>query len=206
MIVGANNTPNDIEIAPASEADIGYIDDLQRKNSEELAFYPKIVFEREVLARRIILARVNNDPCGYIYHGAFGPQLKIHQACIQYDLRGQLYGAALIRFLVSLAEAANVCSITLRCGSNISANGFWRAMGFHCEGVTKGGVRRMRDINAWRLDIQPPLFQTIVLPSDKAADASLWRRNKGEKRSQFMRGKQMAEYRRLLEEKDELND
>jgi len=196
----------DIVVSPATLADLLYIDHLQRKNAEELAFYPKQVFEREVQNFRILIAKVNNDHAGYIYHGALGPQVKIHQACIQYDLRGQLYGAALVRQLIDLVRAANGSSITLRCGSDIAANGFWKAMGFYCQGVTLGGVRRMRDINNWRIDLQPQLFVTETEPSSKKKDASIWRRNKGEKQNSFMRGKQLQDYRKKLLLKDALND
>ena len=81
----------DIQVEPAVERDLVYIDHLQRKNAEDLAFYPKQVFEREILNHRILLARVNGEPAGYIYHGSLGHQVNIHQACIEYDLQGQLY-------------------------------------------------------------------------------------------------------------------
>lgn len=187
---------------PAALGDIPYIDHLQRKNAESLSFYPKVVFEREIPLSRVLLAKYNNTPAGYLYHGAFGQVLKIHQACIQYDLRGQLYGAALVRHLRGLAAALGSQSITLRCGSDIAANGFWKAMGFVCEGVTPGGVRRMRDINNWRLLLAPQLFDLSVTPSDKKQDASLWRRNKDGTKSQFSRGKAMKQYRETLIRKD----
>lgn len=91
-------------------------------------------------------------------------------------------------------------SITLRCGSDIDANGFWKAMGFFCEGITPGGVRRMRDINCWRLDISDQLFTIPVEPSDKKQDASLWRKHKDGKKSQFMRGADIKQYRESIEE------
>jgi hypothetical protein len=197
-----NSDPTDISVFPATLNDLSYIDSLQRKNAEELAFYPKQVFEREVQNFRILLAQVNGEPAGYIYHGALGHHVRIHQACIQYDLRGQLYGAALVKFLLRLVGSANGQCVTLRCGSDIAANGFWRTMGFYCQGVTKGGVRRMRDINNWRFDLQPQLLVTSCEPSSRKKDASLWRRNKGEKQTQFMRGKQMLSYREILEKKD----
>lgn len=194
----------DIDVQPAQLSDLTFIDDLQRKNAEELSFYPTCVFEREIDNQRIILARVNGEPAGYIYHGALGPISKIHQACIHYDLRGQLYGAALVRFFRSLAEAAGVMSITLRCGSDIDANGFWQAMGFVCQSVTPGGIRRMRDINEWRLDITQQLFVTSVTPSVKAQDASIWRKHKDGSLSQFMRGKQLSDYREQILKKEGL--
>lgn len=184
-----------IVIRAATQSDLVYIDSLQKKNAEELAFFPKIVFEREIDNFRILLALVNNEPAGYLYHGALGLNCKIHQACIQYDLRGQLYGAELVRNFIRLCDAAGSSSITLRCGSDISANHFWKAMGFYCQAITQGGVRRMRDINNWRYDIQAPLFITEVGPSEKAKDASVWAKYKNKDGNSMLRGKALAQYR-----------
>ena len=52
-----------ISVKPASVSDLTYIDSLQKKNAEELAFYPKAVFEREVENHRILLARYK--PLGF---------------------------------------------------------------------------------------------------------------------------------------------
>lgn len=189
-----------IEVSPALISDLSFIDHLQRRNAEELAFYPKAAFEREINCQRIILARVNGEPAGYVYHGAMNAVCKIHQACIEYDLRGQLYGAALVRFLLDLARAADCHSVTLRCGSDIAANGFWKAMGFYCEAITPGGARRMRDINCWRYELSPPLFQMpSVSASNKAQDASLWRARDVSLGSQFLRGKALKNYRAIIE-------
>jgi hypothetical protein len=191
-------------VAPATLADLPYIDHLQRKNAEELSFYPMAAFEREVPLLRVLLARVNGEPAGYLYHGALtSPTCKIHQACIQYDLRGYLYGAELVRTLTGLCNVAGSHAITLRCGSDIAANGFWSAMGFECESVTPGGVRRMRDINAWRLPLGESLFSITVPPSERQQDASLWRATKDGTQSQFMRGAQMRAYRAELERRFE---
>ena len=192
-----------IDVTVADAAHLPFIDHLQRKNAEELSFYPMAVFEREIGTGRILLAKVNNEPAGYIYHGAYQPVTKIHQACIEYDLRGQLYGAALIRFLEGICAQFDVMSVTLRCGSDIAANGFWQAMGFYCQSVKPGGVRRMRDINQWRKDLAAPLFYTAVEASSKAQDASVWRAGKSGDKSQFMRGAAMDQYRKLVIERAE---
>jgi len=188
----------DFVARPATESDLIYIDYLQRKNAEELAFYPKIVFEREISNQRIVLAEFNGEPCGYLYHGAFSNVCCVHQACIQYDLRGQLYGATLVQHLVALCKAAHTSAITLRCGSDIAANNFWRAMGFDCEAVTQGGVRRMRDINHWRLNLQPQLFIFSQEPSTKQKDASVWRKRGDLSISSFKRGASLKEYRKAV--------
>ena len=49
-----------IDVQPAAVSDLTYIDSLQKKNAEELAFYPSQVFEREIENQRILLARVQN--------------------------------------------------------------------------------------------------------------------------------------------------
>ena len=72
-----------IEIKYAELSDLVYIDHLQKKNAEDLSFYPKVVFEREIENQRILLALVNNQHAGYLYHGSIKLDcpLKIHQAC-----------------------------------------------------------------------------------------------------------------------------
>lgn len=182
----------------ATESDIAFIDHLQKRNAEELAFYPKTVFERELNSQRIILALVNNQPAGYLYHGAMqGDKVcKIHQACIEYDLRGQWYGAGLVRSLEDTLNIVGAYGISLRCGSDIAANSFWRRMGFSCVSVTAGGVRRMRDINSWVKELKPSLFPLhSVEPSNKAKDASFWRKRGKKSQSSMLRGKALIDYR-----------
>lgn len=188
----------------ATADDMAYVDYLQRKNAEDLAFYPLSALEREVENHRLILAEVNSEPAGYLYHGSLAsPTLKIHQACIQYDLRGYLYGAALVRWLTELGIASGSTEIALRCGSDIAANGFWQAMGFECVAVTQGGARRMRDINAWRLPLTEQLFTTAAVePSSREKSAAAWakaRRDGIGLGSQFKRGKELADYRAIIE-------
>jgi GNAT superfamily N-acetyltransferase len=195
-----------LEVRIATADDLAFIDHLQKRNAEELAFYPKGVFEREIESQRIVLALVNNQHAGYLYHGATqGDQVcKIHQACIEYDLRGQWYGAGLVASLEDTLNIVGAYGISLRCGSDIAANSFWRRMGFECVNVTPGGVRRMRDINAWVKELKPSLFPLqSVKPSSKAKDASFWRKRGKNSQSSMLRGKALIDYRnRVLKESD----
>ena len=193
-----------MEVRLAELKDLNFIDYLQKKNAEELSFYPKIVFEREIPNLRIILAEINKQPCGYLYHGAEKTFCKIHQACIEYDLRGQLYGSKLVKTLINNLSLQGVYSVTLRCGSDIQANTFWKSMGFYCEAVTLGGIRRKRDINCWRYDIVKPLFLNQVNPSNKTKDASFWLKRKTSMGTSFLRGKHLLDYRKkILQESQE---
>lgn len=183
---------------------IDYIDGLQRKNHEALSFYPRSAFEREQAKGRLFLGMLNGEPCGYLYVGAVGGDMKCHQVCIQYDARRRLYGAALVQVMENHAWEGRSASITLRCAFDLDANDFWRAMGYRVIAHQEGGVRRMRTINVWRKQMAPELFETLAVePAIGKADASLWRKNKQTGTvTQFVRGKAMRDYRALLVKAD----
>ena len=176
---------------------IDYIDGLQRKNAEALSFYPRQVFEREATNGRLYLGILNGEPCGYIYVGAAGGDVKCHQVCIQYDLRRRLYGAMLVVAMENYANVANSNSITLRCGFDLDANTFWKELGYQCIAVKDGGIRRMRKINVWRKYLVPQMFETTwIEPVEGKTDASLWRKHKQTGIiTQFDRGKKLDAYR-----------
>lgn len=175
-----------------------YVDSLQRKNAECLSFYPRCVFEREAEKGRIFLGLLNGEPCGYLYVGARGLDVKCHQVCIQYDARRRLYGAQLVNAMEEYARGAQ--TLTLRCGFDLDANTFWAEMGYTCVAIQPGGVRRMRKINIWRKDLQIQLWELEgIEPAEGKTDASVWRKNKQVGLiTQFARGRQMQDYRKRI--------
>ncbi len=185
---------------------INFIDSLQRKNAEALSFYPLQAFEREQQKGRLYLGLLNGEPCGYIYVGSAGGDVKCHQVCIEYDARRKLYGAMLVVAMETYANESKSNSITLRCGFDLDANAFWKELGYNCIGVVDGGVRRMRKINVWRKYLKPQMFEPIwIEPSTGKADASLWRKHKDTGLiTQFARGKALDNYRlRLITKENE---
>lgn len=176
---------------------IQFIDQLQRKNAEALSFYPKQVFERESINGRLYLGLLNGEPCGYLYVGAGGGDVKCHQVCIHYDLRRKLYGAMLVIAMEHYANQSASNSITLRCGFDLDANNFWKELGYQCIAVKQGGIRRMRKINVWRKYLIPQMFETTWLePAIGKVDASIWRKHKKTGIiTQFDRGKKLENYR-----------
>ena len=180
---GAITLMDKLSIRLANLNDLKYIDSLQVKNSTELSFYPKDALQREIDLRRIVLAIVNNCHAGYLYFGAinYGKPVKIHQACIEYDLRGNWYGTALIQYLEKYVFINQADGISLRCRSNILANKFWKLSGFECVLVTPGGKMRNADINTWYKKINKDLFGLKIfnnfIPSKKEIDPSEYFRN-----------------------------
>lgn len=191
---------DDFVVVQAHKDMIPYIDQLQKKNAEQLSFYPKCVFEREQGKGRLFLAMLNGEPCGYIYTGATGKDVKCHQVCIQYDARKRLYGAALVQVLEAHALGGGASTITLRCGFDLEANDFWKAMGYGVVAVQNGGVRRMRRINVWQKQIAPTLFDPIYIePERGAVNASIWAKHKSTGIvTQFARGKKKEQYRAIV--------
>lgn len=181
-----------------------YVDALQKKNAESLSFYPKQVFEREQKNGRLYLGLLNGEPCGYIYVGAAGGDVKCHQVCIQYDARRKLYGAMLVLAMENYANASFSNSVTLRCGFELDANKFWEEMGYKCVAVKNGGVRRMRRINVWRKYLKPQMFEPVwIEPESGKTDATLWRKHKQTGIiTGFARGKTLEHYRMWLIEKE----
>lgn len=181
-----------------------FIDSLQKKNAEQLSFYPKQVFEREKENGRLFLGLLNGELCGYIYVGASGGDVKCHQVCIEYDARRKLYGAMLVTTLEQYAIDSDSNSITLRCGFDLEANNFWKSLGYQCIKVVDGGIRRNRKINIWRKYLKPQLFEQIwVEPVEGKTNSSIWRKNKETGLiSSFSRGKKLSDYRLIVINKD----
>jgi hypothetical protein len=179
---------------------LAYIDHLQKMNSEALSFYPKQVFEREQQNGRLFLGLLNGQPCGYLYVGAAGGDVKCHQVCIQYDARRKLYGAMLAVVMEDYAKHSHSNSITLRCGFDLDANKFWSEMGYNVIQIQQGGIRRMRKINVWRKYLKEQLFEDVYLePAVGKTDATIWRKNKQTGIvNAFSRGSKLQDYRTKL--------
>jgi len=201
---------NDFVVVKTHPNMLLYIDMLQKKNAEALSFYPKQVFEREADNGRLFLGLLNGEPCGYLYVGATGKDVKCHQVCIEYDARRRLYGAQIVSVMENYALEGKSSSITLRCGFDLDANKFWKDMGYEVIMHQQGGVRRMRTINIWRKQLTPELFENIALePAVGKTNATVWRKNKTTGIvTGFHRGKQMQQYRAILvdKEKETKND
>lgn len=132
---------DDFAVVKAHPRFLEYVDALQRKNAEALAFYPRQVFERDLAAGRLFLGLLNGQPCGYLYVGSGRDGiLRCHQVCIEYDARRRLYGAAIVTVAEAHGLEQGVAEVSLRCGADLDANDFWRSLGYTCIGTEPGGL------------------------------------------------------------------
>jgi GNAT superfamily N-acetyltransferase len=134
---------------------VRYADDLARKNSEALSFIPRPMIERYAERGQLMLATENGEPCGFVIHGEGWPQMRIYQACIQYDARRREHGMALVARLADKARARGCTDIRLWCADDLDSNDFWRAAGFEACGSRAGGKRRGRRHVLWALRLTP---------------------------------------------------
>lgn len=160
-----------------------YIDKLQHENADDLAFYPLATLGKALEAGHVIGCEDNGDPAGYLWFGALvgGRDVTIFQACVDYDSRRRYLGWGMVAELTRLATAAHCTGIRLKCASSAESNEFWQAAGFYCTRVQPGGIKRGRDLNCYRTDIQPGLFTLpLVTPSDRPIDLTEYQRLKRE--------------------------
>ena len=146
-----------------------YIDHLQRQNADDLAFYPLTTLQDAIDSGHVLIVRENDEPAGYLWFGAVRPSMDviIYQACIDYQARRRSLGWSLVGDLIQLATAGGSSGIRLKCASSADSNAFWQAIGFYCTRVTTGGIKRGRDINHYRTDVQPTL---LVAPTTLASE------------------------------------
>lgn len=141
------------------ESAVKYADDLARKNSEALSFIPRPSIEEYARAGQLMLTTENDEPCGFLIHGDSWPQVRIYQACIQYDARRREHGMALVAALADKARAQGCTDVRLWCADDLDSNEFWRAAGFEYCAQRRGGRRRGRKHNLWVLRLaQPPIL------------------------------------------------
>lgn len=164
---------------------ITYIDKLQRANADDLAFYPITTLAQALEEGHVIACEDNGEPAGYLWFGALrgGHDVTIYQACVDYDSRRRHLGYGMLAELTALAKAAGASGIRLKCASSAESNEFWQAAGFYCTAVLPGGVKRGRDLNAYRTDLHAGLWtpaEMSVEPSARPIDLTEYQRMKRE--------------------------
>ncbi len=160
---------------------LSYIDKLQRENADDLAFYPLTTLGDALDSGHVVTCEDNGEAAGYLWFGAMrgGHDVTIYQACVDYDSRRRMLGFGMVAKLVQMATVAGATGIRLKCASSADSNEFWQAAGFHCTRVQLGGIKRGRDLNCYRTDIQPGLFTLpSVVPSDRPIDLTAYNRQK----------------------------
>jgi hypothetical protein len=147
-----------MSIHHATQTDLPYVIDLSKKLATEVGFIPRQAVSNYLDRGRITMARENGDRAGFFLVGRLGlPQVRIFQACVQYDARGLNHGIFLLSDLITKAALAGTEFLSLHCRDGLESNGFWSACGFQSGGLILGGKARRKIVHQWELTIADAL-------------------------------------------------
>ena len=161
--------PSTVEVIDART--FQYVPHLQNLHRSEVGFLPTVALHEYEARRQLWMARENGAPCGYLAWGSFRgarPKrdpytLKIIQACIDYDAQRSKHATQLILDLEVMAVTAGIETLSLWCASDLPANQFWSALGFHIDETPIGGSAfiKHRVHNHWTKTLPVPLLAPV---------------------------------------------
>lgn len=147
-----------MSISTANLRHLPYIVDLAKKNADALGFLTREATAVYIDRRNVTLARENGDPCGFLLTSRRNKsEVRIFQACVQYDARGLTHGINMLSSLISEAAANGTYQISLHCRDGLQSNAFWKACGLHLSSIIPGGHTRRRVVNVWSLQLSEAL-------------------------------------------------
>lgn len=129
---------SDTDLAKATIVDVPYIRSLQDANRAALGFLSPVALTEYVEHQHVELAYENGDPAAYLLFGTHGSttrsprvdNVRIVQACVQYDARRVMHASSLVTALIRRSTAAGLETISCWCADDLEANDFWSAAGF----------------------------------------------------------------------------
>lgn len=126
-----------IEVTRATAADravLQFVDDLAKKNAHAVGFLPMVAYTTALESNRVLLLTENSEPAGYLIHGPEITHSKIYQVVIHEELRRIEHGRQLVDALRDHLQKFDVHSLSCHVATDLDANSFWKAIGFHQVG------------------------------------------------------------------------
>jgi N-acetylglutamate synthase-like GNAT family acetyltransferase len=149
--------PSAIRIA--TERDLPFVLDLQRKFSNELGFIPRAGTEWYVINRRVLLARENGDPAGFLLGRPrlrYQPKMRpIYQAGVRMDAQRRHNGLQLLDELAADAALKGQVALQAMCREDLESNDFWAAAGFEPICKVDPSNARGKLVICWRRALSP---------------------------------------------------
>lgn len=136
--VGLSAT-NQVIVRLAEQTDLDRIEQLAKRNTQELGFLPRVVIADAIEKNNILIEE--NTGAFILYRIKQDGTTTVQYVCVPKMCRGKGIGKSLIWCLP--------LPIILKCPAFLPSNDFYRAMGFkHC-GFEQNGKR---PVNVWRLE------------------------------------------------------
>lgn len=173
-------TKDDLIVRTSVEADLIFIDKIQKENSYAVGFIPQTYFEKAVYGglknSPVFICEKNNDPVGYIYltpGKGTHTYIRVQQIAVRDDARRLDYGSALIAVVRDFCETFQRTGARLRCRTDLESNKFWKALGFNKYGiwekgmVNHSGFKASADINLWQINLNDNLLTLFPLEEEE---------------------------------------
>lgn len=148
----------DIRITTATEKDLSFIVELQRRFSNQLGFLPEMAIRDYLKHKLVLIARQNDWPAGYLLGHSTSRQraalATIVQAAVPLDAQRQSIGSHLEAAWTTMVLRDGATDTSLRVREDLEATKFWRALGYHEVHRTDGTNARRRPV----LTMQRPLI------------------------------------------------
>jgi hypothetical protein len=157
-----------------------FCETLRRRDSDALGYIPAIAYQEALARGRVAIEYENDEPCGFAFWGRRKRLIRIYQCVIHQDCRRILHATRLVAQTLAQPAAAGAAELALRVGDDLPANHFWQAIGCKLTGSQRGGKRRGRRINLYRLSLGTPAqLARRFIEANLAAQARAIDRNAG---------------------------
>lgn len=151
-----------MEIRTATQTDLTFVRDLQRRFSNQIGFIPPAATQREIEWGHVFHAALNDDDAGFLLiQPALSGQrttAAIIQAAVRMDAQRQKIGLTLVEAIARKAHAAGSHILQCCCRADLEANLFWEAAGFVAAATRQGGKSYGEKIILWR----KPLIESAI--------------------------------------------
>lgn len=125
---------------------------LADENREALGFIPRKKFEELMCQERGLVALQEGRVVGFVLyrHRKRDLQTTLSEICVDTAYRRRGIGAKLISALLQDCKQRGRTFIQLKCPVDLSANTFYKRLGFHVYTIEAG---KKRHLHVWRLEI-----------------------------------------------------
>ena len=138
----------DWNIRKAEMSDLYEVKKLADSHKKELGFVLQPVLARSISQEQLFVAVNGESVIGFIqYHHRRDSQTTLHNIVVESNYRKLGIGQELTRKLETEARCKQQDFILLKCPVDLSANSFYKCIGYEKVGVQQG---KARQLNIWR--------------------------------------------------------
>lgn len=129
------------------------IEVMRKRNGSALGFIPQRSFLKAILRDRIFVAVEFEHVLGFVMWGKVRETVSVYMLCVTEMHRRKGIGTKLIREVISAQNQADI-HIQCRVREDLSANYFWKDIGFNWYDSVEGGKVRGLLINRYEIHIK----------------------------------------------------